>query len=322
MELISVIVPIYQVEEYLDRCVRSIAEQTYSDLEIILVDDGSPDGCPAICDAWAEKDGRIKVIHKENGGLSDARNAGMAIASGAYIAFIDSDDCIAPGFIQLLYDAIVAQYADIAECSVSYVDESGNVLRVRQSAPITEMGKIEALRRLVLEDGVYQTVWNKLYRREMIADIPFAVGKYHEDEFWTYQVLDKIEKLVVVRESLYYYLQRDSSIIGVGYNIHRLDGLEARFLRMKHLQKYEELADLTKEQLIMDCMWHYQSVKNHLTGQKRDDALTKVLACMKQCPAVSVGRLTGKLTNRVWYVIFRRMPEVTVWIRKKIGLKV
>jgi hypothetical protein len=102
---------------------------------------------------------------------------------------------------------------------------------------MAEMGKIEALRRLVLEDGIYQTVWNKLYRREVIEDIPFAVGKYHEDEFWTYQVFDKIEKLAIVHDSLYNYLQRDSSIIGVGYNIRRLDGLEARFLRMKHLQK-------------------------------------------------------------------------------------
>jgi len=92
VELISVIVPIYKVEEYLDRCVRSIAEQTYTNLEIILVDDGSPDGCPAMCDRWAEKDSRIKVIHKENGGLSDARNAGLRIAMGEYISFIDSDD--------------------------------------------------------------------------------------------------------------------------------------------------------------------------------------------------------------------------------------
>lgn len=104
--MISVIVPVYKVEPYLDRCVRSIVEQTYTDLEIILVDDGSPDNCPAICDAWAERDSRVKVIHKQNGGLSDARNAGMDIATGEYIGFVDSDDWIAPEMYQILYNML------------------------------------------------------------------------------------------------------------------------------------------------------------------------------------------------------------------------
>lgn len=319
MDLISVIVPIYKVEEYLDRCVRSIAEQTYSDLEIILVDDGSPDGCPAICDAWAEKDARIKVIHKENGGLSDARNAGIEIATGEYVAFIDSDDSIEPDFIQKLYDAITEYNADVAECAVLYVDESGNTLRERNSAPMTEMGKIEALRRLVLEDGVYQTVWNKLYRREVIADIPFAVGKYHEDEFWTYQVFDRIEKLAVVHDSLYNYLQRGSSIIGVGYNIRRLDGLEARFLRMKHLQKYDELAELTREQLITDCMWHYQSAKRVLKGKEKEKALAYIKSILTEIGLVKCSS-NMKFTHRLWRAMFIAAPDLTVWVRNKIGI--
>lgn len=319
MDPISVIVPIYKVEEYLDRCVRSIAEQTYGDLEIILVDDGSPDGCPAICDAWAEKDGRIKVIHKENGGLSDARNAGMAIATGEYVAFIDSDDSIEPDFIQTLYDSITEYNADVAECAVSYVDEGGNTLRERNSAPMAEMGKIEALRRLVLEDGVYQTVWNKLYRREVVADIPFAIGKYHEDEFWTYQVFDRIEKLAVVHDSLYNYLQRGSSIIGVGYNIRRLDGLEARFLRMKHLQKYEELAELTKEQLITDCMWHYQSAKRVLEGEEKEYALAYIKSIFTEIGRVKCSS-NMKFTHRLWRAMFIAAPDLTVWVRNKIGI--
>lgn len=321
MDLISVIVPIYKVEEYLDRCVRSIAEQTYSDLEIILVDDGSPDGCPAICNAWAEKDARIKVIHKENAGLSDARNAGMAIATGKYVAFIDSDDSIEPDFIQKLYGAITEYNADVAECAVLYVDESGNTLRERNSAPMTEMGKIEALRRLVLEEGVYQTVWNKLYRREVVADIPFAVGKYHEDEFWTYQVFDRIEKLAVVHDSLYNYLQRGSSIIGVGYNIRRLDGLEARFLRMKHLQKYDELAELTREQLITDCMWHYQSAKRVLKGKEKEKALAYIKSILSE---IGRGKCSQnmKFTHRLWRAMFIAAPDLTVWVRNKIGIGV
>ena len=132
MDLISVIVPIYQVEPYLDRCVKSIVNQTYKNIEIILVNDGSPDGCPAICDAWAERDSRVKVIHKENGGLSDARNAGLAVAAGELISFIDSDDWIEPDFLTALYDAMEQTGAEIAECATTYAAEDGTAIRIRE----------------------------------------------------------------------------------------------------------------------------------------------------------------------------------------------
>ena len=320
MDLVSIIVPIYKVEPYLDRCVRSIVDQTYENLEIILVDDGSPDNCPAICDTWAEKDSRVKVIHKENGGLSDARNAGLAVATGEYVSFIDSDDYIAPDFIAKLYEAIVKTGAEVAECATDYVDGNGTVLRLRNAADVAEMGKIEALRRLVQENGVYQTVWNKLYRREVIAGIPFAVGKLNEDEFWTWQVLDRVEKLAIVPEALYHYLQRGGSIIGVGYNIRRLDGLDARLQRTQYLQKYPELAILTRQELMGSCMWHYQSAKYHLTGTEQAEALKRIRQVMKSCPSVPWGVLTGKLTHKVWYILFRLMPDLTVWVRGKIWI--
>lgn len=322
MELISVVVPIYKVEPYLERCVRSIVDQTYKNLEIILVDDGSPDGCPAICDAWAQKDGRIKVIHKENGGLSDARNAGMAAATGELISFIDSDDSIEPEFLEKLYRALMEHDADIAECAVSYVDENENVLRKRDTAQAQEMGKLEALRRLVMEDGVYQTVWNKLYRRHVAIDIPFAVGKYNEDEFWTYQVLDRVNKLAIVQDPLYNYLQRSSSIIGVGYNIRRLDGLEARFLRMEYLQKHEELVALTRQLLMMDCMWHYQCAARLLNGADRKQAKKHIRGLACKLKPISKQQVYGKMTHQLWIAMFFRMPELTVWIRNllRIGM--
>lgn len=322
MDLISVIVPIYKVEQYLNKCVQSIVDQTYENLEIILVDDGSPDNCGVMCDSWAGKDSRIKVIHKENGGLSDARNAGLAVATGELIAFVDSDDWIEPDFIQEMYTAMESSGADIAACGVDYVDESGGILRQRTVAPLAEMERMEALRRLVLEDGVYQTVWNKLYRREVLDGILFEKGKYHEDDFWTYQVFDRIEKLAIADKPLYNYLQRGSSIIGVGYNIKRLDGLEARFQRMEYLQKYEELAVLTRQGLIMDCMWHYQSTTRLLTGREKELALEHIRSVMKKTPAVPVGKLTGNITHRVWVMMFKLMPELTVGIRNCLGIGV
>ena len=321
MDLISVIVPIYNVEAYLDRCVRSIVEQTYENLEIILVDDGSPDGCPAMCDAWAERDSRIRVIHKDNGGLSDARNAGIRIAVGEYISFIDSDDWIEPGFLTELHEAMVQTGADIAECGTAFVDESGNVLRRRGVALQSEIDKMDALRRLILEDGIYQTVWNKLYRREVIEGILFEKGKHHEDDFWTYQIFDRIEKLTVIDKPLYNYLQRSGSIIGAGYTIKRLDGLEARVQRMEYLQKYEELACLTRQALMTDCMWHYQCAKQYLTGTDREMALKHVRETMKKCPGVPLTALKGKLTHRMWYLLFKIMPNLTVWARRKFGIE-
>ena len=222
MARISVIVPIYQVENYLNKCVESIVNQTYADLEIILVDDGSPDGCPQLCDDWAAKDSRIHVVHKENGGLSDARNAGLAIATGEYISFIDSDDWIEPDFIQVLHDAMEQTGAGIADCATRLVDEDGNELSFRGVAKNETLDTVTALVRLVKEDRVYQTVWNKLYRRSVIDKILFEKGKYNEDDYFTYQVFDRSEKVAILAKPMYNYLQRSGSIMGVGYNPRRL----------------------------------------------------------------------------------------------------
>ncbi len=318
--LISVIVPVYKVEVYLDKCVSSIVGQTYYNLEIILVDDGSPDNCPATCDAWAEKDSRIKVIHKTNGGLSDARNAGMAVATGEFIGFIDSDDWIEPDFFEDLYRAILENGAEAAECAAAYVTEDGTVIRLRKAAPRPVLDRKEALRRLVMEDGVYQTVWNKLYRRETLDGLLFEVGKYNEDEFWSYQVLDRIQKLAIVEKPLYQYLQRGTSIIGVGYNLHRLDGLEARFQRMNYLQKYDELANLTRQQFTLDCMWHLQCVLRCLNGQERQTARNTILELKQRTLKIPQRDLTVNWKYRIWYVMFRWIPVFTARLRNCLGI--
>lgn len=319
--LISVIVPVYKVEPYLDKCISSIVNQTYKNLEIILVDDGSPDNCPAMCDVWATKDSRIRVIHKTNGGLSDARNAGLAVATGSLISFIDSDDWIEPDFFACLFEAIAGCNADVAECTTQFVDENGRTLRTRKVAT-QNIGRLTALRCLVLESGVYQTVWDKLYRREIIQGIPFENGKYNEDEFWTDQVLMRANSIAFVSAPLYNYLQRDGSIIGTGYNIRRLDGLDARFQRMQRLREYNELADLTCQQFILDCMWHLQCTYRCLTPEEASVAQRKILSLKEQTPKVNWRRLTLNLKYKVWYVLFRAMPVFTAKLRNrmKIGI--
>lgn len=319
MEKISVIVPVYKVEAYIDRCIQSIVDQTYKNLEIILVDDGSPDNCGVICDEWAAKDCRIKVIHKKNGGLSDARNAGLAVATGALISFVDSDDWIEPTFMDELYAAMVENNADIAECDVTYVNEAGRVLNIRMTADVTIQGKLDALTRLVLEDGVYQTVWNKLYRCYVIDGLLFEKGKCNEDDFWTYQVFDEIERLTVVHKPLYNYLQRGSSIMGADYSLKRLDGLEARFQRMKYLQKYEKLASLTVERLQFDCIYHYQCALRWLCGTEREKAINMISDFMRSLPQLSVsGDMSIK--QKLWLWLFMRAPNLIARVRNLLNI--
>ena len=319
MALISVIVPIYGVEKYLNKCVESLVSQTHKDLEIILVDDGSKDNCPKMCDAWAEKDSRIKVVHKENGGLSDARNAGYPYAAGDYLSFIDSDDYIESTFFEKLLAKMEESGADIVECGTRYVDEEGKELKVRPSQD-GEFDKITALKMLVKEKGLYQTVWNKLYKKEVIGGLLFEKGKYNEDEFWTYRVFDKAEKVVSIEEPLYNYLQRGSSIIGVGYNLRRLDGLDALYERMQYLQKYEQLSDLVCQDFIMATLWHMQSVMRHLKGDVKKQTIKKIKGMLKNTPKVKKLELSAKY--KLWYKWFRATPVFCAKIRNvlKIGL--
>ena len=235
---ISVIVPVYKVEPYLDKCVSSIVNQTYSNLEIILVDDGSPDNCPAMCDAWAEKDSRIRVIHKPNGGLSDARNAGMAAATGELMAFVDSDDRIATDMYEHLYQRLTEDSSDIAACGVQMVwtDETSHRMLTRSGNCI--LNQEEAMRAIIEESWLKQPVWYKLYKTELVRDILFPVGKYHEDVFWSYQAVGRADKVSVSDHIGYYYLQRGGSIMGEGYSLKRLDAVEAKAERCAYIQQH------------------------------------------------------------------------------------
>ena len=243
--LITVIVPIYNVEQYLEKCVNSILKQTYQHLEIILVDDGSPDNCGAICDQYSCVDQRIKVIHKQNGGLSDARNAGLDMANGEFIAFVDSDDTIMPEMIEKLYQRIMTDQSDMAFCGYKQVDQDGEILS-EYYLPDNVLTGFEALKASYESNGVLYTVaWNKLYRKHLFQYIRFPVGKYHEDEYTTYQIIDRCGRVSIVRETLYIYNQRDNSIMQEAYSLRRLDGIEASYERYNYFKKkggkYKEL---------------------------------------------------------------------------------
>ena len=256
MELISVIVPVYKVEKYLNKCVESIVNQTYKNLEIILVDDGSPDNCPAMCDSWAEKDARIKVVHKPNGGLSDARNAGMAVATGEYIAFVDSDDWVDVDMYCRLYDAIKNEDADIATCGARRVWEDGQSPRELRAVNIDcVLEREKAVEAFITSNGLVQTVWNKLYRRNMVANILFRKGTLYEDEFWTWQAFVKAKRIVTLKESFYNYLQRSDSIMGAGFTKQSIVVIHAKIERQDYIENnLPALTDVGRADLAYSCM--------------------------------------------------------------------
>lgn len=239
--LISVIVPVYKVEKYLDRCVESIAVQSYRNLEIILVDDGSPDKCGSMCDSWTAKDQRIRVIHKQNGGLSDARNAGIHASKGEYLVFVDSDDSIAPEMIERLYKAAQSANAKMALCNVLCVNENGLPTGESDGSPIRDecLTAEQILPRFYQEKGLFYIVaWNKLYHRSLLSDETFPIGKWHEDEFVAAQIIWHAGRVACIDYFGYFYVtQRVGSIMNAQNDIRHLDVLEALLIRYRFYQK-------------------------------------------------------------------------------------
>ena len=205
---ISVIVPVYKTEGLLDRCVESIVGQTYKNLEIILVDDGSPDNCPAMCDGWAEKDSRIRVIHKENGGVSSARNAALDIATGDYIGFVDSDDWIEPEMYLSLIQKISESGKNIALCSYYAVEISGERYECRCVADKEVLDKEDYFRFIVLGgDGGY--IWNRLYRADIVKEVRFDEDIwYSEDLLFNFKTAQKSNGAAVLDKAEYNYVQK------------------------------------------------------------------------------------------------------------------
>lgn len=216
--LLSVIVPIYKVEQYLDECVESIVNQTYKNLEIILVDDGSPDNCPQMCDEWTRKDGRIKVVHKKNGGLSSARNAGLDVATGEFVSFVDSDDFICQDALQSLYERFQDDEGVGIVSGMIYRYQDGKTGDFKKAWLLKEE-KIISAKDFLLEtmsQKTSYTVWNKLYRRDILEGVRFREGRNNEDTLFMYDLGKKIRcmnvSMVEIPKYVYYYRYREDSI--------------------------------------------------------------------------------------------------------------
>ena len=242
-KLISVIVPIYHVEAYLHKSVDSILAQTYRNLEVILVDDGGTDGCPAICEEYAEKDVRVKVIHKKNGGLSDARNAGVAAATGAYIAFVDSDDFLMPDMYEKMIKRMETTGAGVVVCNYQCVKMDGIPIPERnQHMSVTDevLDAKQAVAHLYGENYEYWvTAWSRLYRADVAKAVAFPKGKIHEDEYTAHMFYDKAGIIAGISEPLYQYVIREDSIMTRKYSVKNLAYVEALNNRIWYCMEHD-----------------------------------------------------------------------------------
>jgi glycosyltransferase involved in cell wall biosynthesis len=253
--LISVIVPVYKVETELGKCVKSVINQTYKNLEIILVDDGSPDNCPEICDNFSKEDSRIKVLHKENGGLSDARNAGLDIANGDYISFVDSDDWIEPDFIEVLLTNIETNDADISICNYRMVNEQGQIRHyIPENSSVELFDHDQGIRELFANIKFTAMMPTKLYKKHLFDDIRFPKDHIYEDVAVSGPLFDKCNKTILCNRELYNYFQRTNSIVNSKFNHKQLDILLYAKQRIEYAISNDNKFIIEAESFYLKCL--------------------------------------------------------------------
>ena len=268
MAEVSIIVPVYQVEKYIRQCVDSILAQTFTDFELILVDDGSKDQSGQICDEYARMDERVRVIHKDNGGAADTRNRGVDQAVGNYLMFVDSDDYIAPTMVECLYRNIVSQNADIAACNYLYLFDNDRkkdfVTNVKSE--ILSGTEVFYYRKNERNYGFWTVVWNKLIKKETVGRVRFRSGKYYEDEFWANEIYQMDIKIVTISDCLYYYRQHENSTMRQIKNARSLDIIEAFQERIYIYLQEEEYSEQAYKVLIYS-LEHLEESKKLITNE-------------------------------------------------------
>lgn len=253
--LVSVVVPVYKVEPYLENCVKSILNQTFKEFELILVDDGSPDNCGKICDDFARKDSRIKVIHQRNGGLSNARNSGIEIAKGDYITFIDSDDFILSRYLEKLVEASLTNGSDISVCAYFRCNEKDSLSDIEEKNKNTiEVFSDEKMLIFFATKKIGTTAWGKLYKMRLFEKLRYPDGKYNEDVFTTYLAIHNANRIAVCSYEGYVYRINEKSIMNEAFSIKKLDAIEGCVKRAEFIsQKYPDLIGFANSSVVYSC---------------------------------------------------------------------
>ncbi|MCR4635495.1 MAG: glycosyltransferase [Butyrivibrio sp.] len=316
MELVSIIVPVYNVKPYLERCVNSIMNQTYTYLEIILVDDGSTDGSKELCDELKCRDDRIIVIHQNNQGLSAARNTGIEVARGQYLCFVDSDDYVNPEYVKYLYNMCMENGADIGICGHYITEEDNYYNKIDFSKTIEVYSKKEIFDKFYSDmHGSIVIAWNKLYKRECIGNIRYDVGIIHEDEATTFKFLYNAEKIAFGSEVGYYYFSRNDSITSQAYSKKNLDILIAYENRLNFYKEHKEreLYDRECQFYLSEILNQYGKAKSFIKG---DDDILNMLKEKYRIAYKNSYRKNWPFSRRVMYIIFLVFPYLYCTIKK------
>ena len=311
--LISVIVPVYKTQQYLDRCIGTIRNQTYKNLEIILVDDGSPDQSGEICERFALEDRRIRVVHKENGGLSSARNAGIDVMTGEYAAFVDSDDDIALDMIETLYGLCVTHDAQIACGGVEKVNDQGHVGYFNDD--VTDfllLTREEAMGELLENRRILNSLWDKLYHKSIFDGIRMTKGILYEDCDVMYRCIQKAERVVYTGKPLYHYYLSQGSILRASFNVKRFDLITVLRKRMAfYQQEYPQFLDVARAKYVdlgLEILYQSRSAKD--CQALRKELADEIRQMLREYPNLPMTR-----NNRIKVLFFRMgMPMFVAFI--------
>lgn len=310
---ISIIIPIYKSEPYIHKCMKSILNQTFLDFEVILVNDGSPDNCGEICDEYAKKDNRVKVIHKENGGSASARNAGLDIARGEYIGFVDPDDYIDLKMYETLYNNAIKYESDLVICDLKKVKEGEKHenLQYDDDIAIEKISNIQALNELYGKNAItYDVIWNKLYLRSIFDDIRLPEDIWYDDAYVSHQILYKCKNIIYIRAKLYFYLKREGSMVGGPFKIKNLDVVYVDKARVEFFKniKHKELYYKANKEYMNVFFWNYNKAKLDLKLKDNDEELIKLKQSYNEVlPDILKNPLIG-LKQKIALIVFRISP--------------
>lgn len=301
-ELISVLVAVYNVDKYITKCLDSIINQTYSNIEIVIVDDGSTDNSKKICTEYAKKDKRIKVFEIEHGGLSKVRNYGIKVAAGKYIYFVDSDDYLDNDLLETLYNNIKKENADISCCSFYEVFKS-KIIKKNSVNEYFVMSSHDAILKSFQDEGLSVYAWNKLFKKELFNDIEFPLGKKSQDRFVMYQIFDKCQKIVYQSICKYYYVQRKDNTSMTLSKINT-DSIEASLNAINYLKKYPQIINYATANYLLSELKCYK--KKVLYSKKIDKtSRKKILNDLKMYPN---SIMSGK--NKIEFLLLKYFPHI------------
>lgn len=317
MPIISVIVPVYKVEQYIHRCINSILEQSFADFELILIDDGSPDNCGTICDEYAKVDNRVRVIHQENGGLSAARNTGidwvMQNSGSEWITFVDSDDWVKNNYLERLFEAVQKYGSKVSVGDFKKVSDTETVKNFE-----TEIIEINPEELWISNRANATVAWGKLYGKNLFEEIRYPIGRIHEDEFVTYKLLFPLEKIAYVQECLYMYFQNDEGIMNTSWSLKRLDALDAFEEQLKFFKKgkFKQVFYDTERIYINDLAVAIEKIYCNYPEYINKEKLKNKLR-WKICKYKKKIGLSVKNKSNIFLVAFPLFTKVYIWLRKK-----